>query len=347
MNLSWNHSDRYARQVQFRPVGAEGQHRISCSRALVCGCGALGSFTAEILARAGVGHLRIVDRDFLEINNLQRQILYDEQDVTDHLPKAVAAAAKLSRINSSINIEPVVVDVSYQNILALLDGVEVIVDGTDNFETRFLLNDAAVSQGIPWIYGGCLGAAGQSMTIVPGKTACLTCLLKDVPPPGSMPTCDTAGVLGPIVGVIASLQAAEAIKILSGHREAIHRGLAVVELWNHQIRSIDLSRLPEKHSCITCQGGKFPWLEGTRGSQTAVLCGRNAVQLSHASLGKISLASLAKKLAGVGPLVYNRHLMRLEIDGYQLTLFPDGRAIIGGTDDVATARSLYAKYVGS
>src|SRR5262245_8449778 len=199
--------DRYARQVRYAPLGPEGQHRLLASRALVCGCGALGSVLANTLARAGVGHLRIVDRDFLELNNLQRQVLYEESDVAAELPKAIAAAEHLRRINSQIEIEPVVADVDAGNIMALCDGVDCIVDGTDNFETRFLLNDASLSTKIPWVYGGCIGAEGQSMTILPGETPCLRCLMSEPPPPGTTPTCDTAGILGPIIGVIASLQA--------------------------------------------------------------------------------------------------------------------------------------------
>src|SRR5687768_8602139 len=210
---------RYARQMRFLPLGVEGQRRLLQSRALVVGCGALGSVIANTLARAGVGQLRIVDRDFLELNNLQRQVLYDEDDVAAGLPKAIAAKNRLERINSEIEIDAHVTDVDATNIERLLDGVSCLVDGTDNFETRFLLNDAAVKLGIPWVYGGCLGAEGQSLTIVPGKTPCLRCLIPEPPPPGSTPTCDSAGILGTVIGVIASMEANEAIKILSGHAE--------------------------------------------------------------------------------------------------------------------------------
>jgi len=206
-------SSRYARQMRFPPIGVEGQRKLLSSRALVVGCGALGSVIANTLARAGVGNLRLVDRDFLELNNLQRQVLYDEDDVTAGLPKAIAAKNRLAKINSRIEIDAVVADVDHTNILRLLSGVDCLVDGTDNFETRFLLNDAAVKLGIPWIYGGCLGAEGQTLTIVPGETPCLRCLMPDPPPPGSSPTCDSAGILGTVIGVIASWEANEAIKI--------------------------------------------------------------------------------------------------------------------------------------
>ena len=225
---------RYARQVRFPPLGEEGQRRLAGSRALLCGCGALGSAIANILVRAGVGSLRIVDRDFVELTNLQRQTLFDEADAEAGLPKAVAAAEKLRRINSAVTVEPMVADIDPTNIERFCDRVDVILDGTDNFETRFLINDAAVKLGLPWVYGGCVGAEGQTMTILPGETACLRCLMPECPAPGSTPTCDVAGILGPIVGLIASIEAGEAIKILSGNRAAISRSLTVVDLWqNH------------------------------------------------------------------------------------------------------------------
>ena len=338
--------ERYVRQVRYPPLGEEGQRRLAESRALVCGCGALGSVLANTLVRTGVGKVRIVDRDFVETNNLHRQVLFDEDDVAAGLPKAIAAAEKLRRINSEVEIEPVVADVDHTNIEKLCDGVGVIVDGTDNFETRFLVNDAAVKHGLPWVYGGCLGAEGQTMTILPKETACLRCLMQECPPPGSTPTCDVAGILGPAVGVIASLEAIEAIKILSGNRDAVSRSLTVVELWDNRIRQVDVSSLRDQLDCPTCKHGEFPWLSGRQGSHTAVLCGRNAVQLSHPGTS-LSLEELARRLEGVGRLNRNQYLLRLKVDRYELTVFPDGRAIIGGTDDVAEAKTVYAKYVGN
>jgi adenylyltransferase/sulfurtransferase len=293
-----------------------------------------------------VGAVRIVDRDFIETNNLPRQVLFDEDDVAAGLPKAVAAAAKLRRINSAAEIEPIVADIDHTNIERLCEGADVIVDGTDNFETRFLINDAAVKRGLPWVYGGCLGAEGQTMTILPGVTPCLRCLLQQCPPPGSTPTCDTAGILGPIVGVIASIQALEAVKILSGNRDAVSRFLTVVELWDNRIHQVDISTLRDQVDCPTCKHHQFPWLAGKEGSHTAVLCGRNAVQLTHPG-ARISLDELARKLEGVGQITRNQFLLRLKVEGYELTIFPDARAIIGGTSDVATARTVYAKYVGN
>ena len=338
--------DRYARQIRYAPLGEEGQRKLLASRVLVCGCGALGTVLASTLVRAGVGFVRIVDRDFIELNNLQRQVLFDEDDIAAELPKAVAAANKLRRINSTVEVEAVVADVDHTNIRELAADVDLLLDGTDNFETRFLLNDLAHAINKPWVYGGCIGAEGQTMTIVPGETACLRCLVHDAPPPGTTPTCDTAGILGSAVNIVASLQAAEAIKLLSGNASAINRQLTIVDLWDNRLRQVKLDSLRET-GCETCKQGDYPWLSGERGSHSAVLCGRNAVQLSHMTDAELSLAALAKKLAGVGDVRHNAFLLRLAVDDYQLTIFPDGRAIIGGTDDIAIARTVYAKYIGS
>jgi len=341
-----NHFDRYVRQMRYPPLGKDGQQRLSESRVLVCGCGALGTVLANTLVRSGVGSVRIADRDFVEISNLQRQVLFDENDVAAQLPKAIAAAEKLRRINSQVEIEPVVTDIDHTNIEELCDGVDTIVDGTDNFEIRFLVNDVSVKHGVPWIYGGCLGAEGQTMTILPGETPCLRCLMQECPPPGATPTCDTAGILAPIVNIIASIEALEAIKILSGNREAVSRQLTVVELWDNCIRQVDVSSLREQVDCPTCRRNEFTWLAGKQGSHSAVLCGRNAVQLTRPG-ASVSLDELARQLEGVGQINRNQFLLRLKVEGYELTVFPDGRAIIGGTDDVADARTVYAKYVGN
>lgn len=338
---------RYARQIRFGPFGEEGQRRLGESLILVCGCGALGSVLANTLARAGVGTLRIVDRDFLEWNNLQRQVLYDESDVEANLPKAIAAAEKLRRINSNIVIEPVVADVTSRNIEQLLQNVTVVVDGTDNFETRFLLNDACQRMGIAWVYGGCIGAEGQTMTIIPGTTPCLRCLIPEPPLPGTTPTCDTAGILGPAVNVVASLQAMEAIKIASGNLGAISRGLTVLDLWENRIRQVKLDALQNNSECPTCTGREFPWLDGSRGSQSTVLCGRNAVQLSFIDSPTISLVDLEQKLAPHGSVARNPFLLRFRTGPYTLTLFADGRAVVAGTDDPAEAKSIYARYIGA
>jgi molybdopterin-synthase adenylyltransferase len=337
---------RYARQARFAPLGEEGQRRLSQGRALLCGCGALGSTIANLLVRAGVGMLRIVDRDFVELGNLQRQVLFDEADSAAALPKAIAAAEKLRKINSTVTVEPIVADIGPTNVRRLFDGVDLVLDGTDNFETRFLINDAAAKFGLPWIYGGCVGAEGQSMTILPGDSACLRCLMPECPQPGSTATCESAGILGPIVGVIASIEAGEAMKILSGNRQAVSHRLSVVDLWTNTLRQMDVSGLRERVDCPVCKHGEYSWLAGRQISRSAVLCGRNSVQLSHLD-ASISLDELAEKLAGVGEVTRNEFLLRLKVDGYELTVFPDARVVISGTDDVTTARAVYAKYVGT
>ncbi|MGD0899080.1 MAG: ThiF family adenylyltransferase [Thermoguttaceae bacterium] len=337
---------RYARQVRYQPLGEEGQKRLAEGRAVVCGCGATGSVLANTLARAGVGTMRLVDRDFVEIGNLHRQVLFDEEDAAAGLPKAIAAAEKLRKINSSVAIEPVVADITAANIEQLCQGADVLLDGTDNFETRFLMNDAAVHLGVPWVYAGCVGTEGQTMTILPGTTPCLRCLLPECPPPGSTPTCDTMGVLGPIVGVIASLAAVEAIKILSGNRQAVSRDLVVVDLWRNRLARIELGSLREDSDCPACKRREFSWLAGRQGSRAAVLCGRNAVQLTYPDR-PFSLDELARRLEGVGRITRNPFLLRLAVERYELNLFPDGRAIITGTSDLAEARTVYAKYVGN
>lgn len=342
-----NSPTRYDRQARFAPLGDEGQRRLASARALVCGCGALGSVVAETLVRAGVGLVRIVDRDFVELNNLQRQVLYDEQDVAECLPKAIAAANKLRHINSEIEIEPIVADVTHRNIGTLASDMDVIVDGTDNFGTRLLVNDFAVKHNKPWVYGGCIGAEGQTMTILPGETACLACLISDAPPPGTTPTCDTAGIIGPIVNVVASIEAAEALKILSGHREAVSRRLAIIDLWDNQVRQIDLTKLVAAGDCRVCKHREFVWLSGDRGDSSAVLCGRNAVQLSSGAGTAISLDDLASRLKSVGRIECNPYLLRLHVDTYVVTVFADGRTIVGGTNDVATARTVQARYIGA
>ncbi len=338
---------RYARQWRFAPLGEAGQRQLLSSRVLLCGCGALGTVLANTLVRAGVGRLRIVDRDFVETTNLQRQVLFDEDDVAAQLPKAVAAAEKLRRVNSTVEIEPIVADVDAGNVEQFASGADVILDGTDNFETRFLLNDVAVKHGIPWVYGGCLGAEGQTMTILPGDTPCLRCLMPEPPPPGVAPTCDTAGILASIINVIASIEALEAIKILAGHREAVSRKLQVFDLWENQCRQLDLSKLRSEGNCPCCVQREFEWLAGDRTSHSTVLCGRNSVQVAPPSGWRLSLEELERKLAGVGNVTRNPFLLRLNVAPYQVTVFADGRAIISGTDDPAAAKTVYARYVGN
>ena len=341
-------NNRYIRQSGFAPLGDQGQRKIGASTIVICGCGALGSVLANTLARAGVGKLRIIDRDYLEWNNLQRQVLYTEKDVAAGIPKAVAAKVHLEEINSDIGIEAVVSHISADNVIELVQDADCIVDGTDNFETRFLINDAAVQLNIPWIYGGCIGSEGQTMTIIPQQTPCLHCLMQaGPPPPGTTPTCDSAGILGSVINVIASIQALEALKIVSGNAHQISPYLHVFDLWENRARQVKLDSLLDLKTCPTCYKRDFKWLAAEHGSSTAVLCGRNAVQINFHNEQSVSLEQLAEKLKTFGTVTANAYLLRAQINDYQLTVFPDGRAIIQGTDDPNTAHSVYAKYIGN
>lgn len=338
--------ERYSRQMRFYGVGEEGQRRLLASHVTLCGCGALGTVLANALVRAGVGNMRLVDRDFIETNNLQRQVLFDEHDVAENLPKAEAAARKLGAINSSVHVEPVVTDIDRTNILDLVRDADLILDGTDNFEIRYLINDAAVKLGKPWVYGGCIGSHGQTMTILPGETPCLRCVFEAAPAPGEAGTCETAGVLSPIVNIVASFQAAEAFKILTGRRDKINRELVYMDVWENVQRRIKIAPLLGKVDCPTCRRRRFEWLEGELGTHTTSLCGRNAVQVAHRSAERLNFEELARHLQTLCEVNYNRFLLKFDAEGHQFTVFPDGRAIIKGTDDVERARTLYAKYVG-
>jgi len=334
---------RYSRQIRFAPIGEQGQSRIRSSSVAVAGCGALGTVLAEIMARAGVGRLRIIDRDFIEASNLQRQFLFEESDAAEALPKAVAAARHLAKINSEVELEPVVADLTPANAAELFEGVDLILDGTDNFETRFLINDVAVQAGIPWIYGAAVGSYGLKMAVIPGKTACLRCVYPE-PPKGSQPTCETDGVLASITAVIAALETGDAIKILAqGNAAEIQARLTTVDVWTGAIRQ--LSPPPRDPNCPCCGHGEFEYLDGSRRAPIS-LCGRNAVQI-HERSRPLDLAGLAQRLASIAPVRANEFALKVALDPYELTVFPDGRAIIKGTTDVGVARSLYARYVGS
>jgi adenylyltransferase/sulfurtransferase len=331
--------DRYSRQILFPGIGAAGQQRLLDARIVIVGCGALGSFQAGALARAGIGYLRIIDRDYVELSNLQRQWLFDQCDVEQGLPKSVAAARRLAAINSDIRIEPVVADLAPENADELLGESHLILDGTDNFETRYLVNDYAVSQARPWIYGAAVGSYGISMAVVPGKTACLRCVYPD-PPPGAQPTCETAGVLGSVTALIASLQVSEAIRILCGGEPS--RKITTVDVWTGEIRQI--SEPGPQPQCPACGLRQFPYLNGERRAPVS-LCGRNAVQI-HEGTRPLDLKDLAERLAPLGLVRANEFALRFESPPYLLTVFPDGRAIVKGTTDVGVARSLYARYIG-
>lgn len=340
--------ERYSKQILFADLDEQRQQTLLDSRVLLCGCGALGTVLAETLVRAGVGFIRLVDRDFVETSNLQRQVLFDEADVAGNLPKAITAAEKLKRINSDVTIEPHVADIDYTNISQFADGMDLILDGTDNFEIRFLINDVSLETGIPWIYAGVIGSHGQTMTIFPNQTACLRCLIDRVPEPGTTETCDTAGVLGPAVNVVASLEAIDAIKILSGQADKVASTLTILDVWDGTFRNMSVKDLRERSDCPACKQGERIWLSGTEGSQTSILCGRNAVQVSPQQKVNLKFEELAQKLKESGKVEQNPYLLRLVLSNpdYEVTLFRDGRAIIKGTEDIGIARGIYSRYIG-
>ncbi|MBK5292771.1 MAG: ThiF family adenylyltransferase [Acidobacteriia bacterium] len=335
--------DRYSRQVRFSPLGENGQRQLEGARLAIVGCGALGSFQAASLARAGVGYLRLIDRDYVELNNLQRQWLYDESDAEQALPKAVAAAQQLARLNSSILVEPHVSDLTAANALDLLMDVDLILDGTDNFETRYLINEFAVRESVPWIYGAAVSSYGLVMPVIPGETACFSCLYPE-PPSGVQPTCETAGVLNTITAAIGALQSSMALQILSGHPDLVPRRITTVDVWTGHIRQLE--QPPRQPDCTVCGMRRFPLLDGSCRAAPISLCGRNAVQI-HLNTNTIDLAQLAERLAPLGKVRANEFALRFQVDAYELTVFPDGRAIIKGTTDTGLARSLYARYIGA
>jgi len=350
-----NLDERYSRQILFAGIGEAGQRRLLASRAVIVGCGALGTVLANLLARSGVGTIRIIDRDFVEFSNLQRQTLFDESDAHDSLPKAIAAERRLRSINSSITIEGIVADLGPRNAEELLSGYDLILDGTDNFETRHLLNDAAVKLSLPWIYAAAVGSYGVTMTIRPGVTACLACLLKpesraDAAAPQSQPqsedTCDTVGVLASAAGVIASIEAAEAIKLLVEEKDrtqSIETRLVSFDVWKGEYHSVRVARDPE---CRVCVHRKFRYLEGAA-QPHVTMCGRDSVQI-HERNRHLDLAFTAQKLSAVASDVrHNDFLLRFRVPPHEITVFADGRAIIKGTRDAAIARSLYARYLGA
>jgi molybdopterin/thiamine biosynthesis adenylyltransferase len=337
--------ERYSRQMILPGWGRERQQLLAQKTAVVVGCGALGSYIASHLVRAGVGRMVLADRDFVEWNNLPRQALYAEADAKQGVPKAVAAARRLRQLNSSVEIKEHVVDVNADTVEDLVAGADVVLDGADNFEVRYLVNEACVKLGIPWVYGGVLGTYGLTAAILPGETPCLRCLLGPMPPPGAVLTCETAGVLGPAVAIIAALEATEALKILLDRREELLRSLVMVDAWNGDFERAHAQK--GKDPCPVCDEGRYVLLEAEQGSTTAVLCGRNAVQVTPRPAPVLNLASLAERLSGTGPVQVNEYLLRLDIEDVQLSVFADGRTIVKGTDDPAHARALYARYVGT
>ncbi|EGL81723.1 UBA/THIF-type NAD/FAD binding protein [Caldalkalibacillus thermarum TA2.A1] len=333
---------RYSRQMLFTPIGEEGQKRLGQSRVLIVGMGALGTVLANHMVRAGVGHVRFIDRDFVEPSNLQRQMLFDEQDAAQSLPKAIAAERKLKQINSEIHIEGIVGDLTAANIDQVAHEVDLILDGTDNFQTRFLMNDYAFKHGIPYVYGGVVAARGMQATFIPGETPCLRCLIDEGQ--GTGETCDTSGVIAPVVDIIASYQATEALKLLVGKKEAVRSTLLSFDLWHGFSHDIKL-RQP-KTGCLTCQKKEYPALEIKEEGQITSLCGRETVQITPSVKRDWDLKEWKKRLEKVGKVELTPFLLRADIDDLRLVLFTDGRVLVQGTEDVTRAKAVYARYIG-
>lgn len=337
--------ERYSRQILFSAIGRKGQELIRDARVLIVGCGALGSAQAEVLSRAGVGTLRIADRDFVESSNLQRQSMFTEQDAAERLPKAIAAANRIAQINGDVKTEPEVVDVNHSNIERLISGCDVVLDGTDNFATRYLINDACVKHEANWIYGAAVGSYGVTMTIRPHQTACLRCVFEEAPPAAGAPTCDTAGVVMPIISIVAAVQVTEAFKLITRRVADLHGSLMQFDVWRNEWRKINPGRRAEE--CQTCVRGNFATLDAEDKDFSAVLCGRNAVQIAPSHATHVDFPSLAQRLGGVGEVKFNDYLLRFRTGEYELTVFQDARSIVRGTDEISVARSLYAKYIGN
>jgi adenylyltransferase/sulfurtransferase len=337
---------RYSRQLLFSPIGMEGQKKLLASKVAIVGMGALGTVLANHMVRAGIGFVRMIDRDFVEESNLQRQMLYDEEDAAQHLPKAVAAAAKLRKINSAVAVEAVVADLNPTNAVSYLGDADLILDGTDNFQVRYLINDVAVKHRIPWVYGGAVSAKGMFAVIRPGETPCYRCLFPQ-PPDGRGETCDTVGVIGPIIHIIASYQATEAIKLLLGAKERVNPNLEQFELWQNEQMQMDI-RSGRNLNCPACGQRRFEFLDqiAEHAEEFAALCGRDTVQITPSLPKQIDLQQLYRRFASIGTVEINPFLLRFQIDGYKLVFFKDGRVLVQGTDDITTAKSLYARYVG-
>ncbi len=336
---------RYSRQILFAPIGEAGQERLARSRVAIVGLGALGTVLANHMVRSGVGTVRLLDRDFVEESNLQRQMLYDESDAREGLPKAVAAERKLRAINSAVRLEAHITDVTWQNAEELLTGVDLILDGTDNFDIRYLINDISIKHRIPWIYGGIVGSRGMTLTVRPGTTPCLRCVFPEAPGPGSAETCDTAGVIGPIVHMITAHQAAEALKLLVGDTESLDRRLHHYELWPFHHVALNVSKNPR---CPACSGHRYEFLDPEDKEPRAVsLCGRQTIQITPAHPADLDLKRLAQRLSPVGEVEHTPFLLRFSVENHRLVIFPDGRILVQGTEDPGVARSLVAKYVGS
>lgn len=339
--------ERYSRQMLFAPIGRNGQDKLRQSRAAIVGMGALGTVLATHLVRAGVGFVRLIDRDFVEYSNLQRQMLYDEKDAEQSVPKAIAAAKRLASANSSVHIDPQVVDVHSGNAEALLADVGLVLDGTDNFAVRFLINDVCVKHGIPWVYGGAVSSRGTTATIVPGRSPCLRCLFGTAPSRGNADTCDTVGVIGPVVSLVASYQAAEALKLLVGDMENVSRRMVHLDLWNNEHSAVDVSGM-RQNDCPACAHNTFDYLNADADKELIEsLCGRDTVQIVPLQAASFNLSDWAERFRPLGRVEQNPFLLKFHADEKtRLVLFPDGRVLVQGTDDLTAAKSLYSRYIG-
>ena len=358
---------RYHRQMLLQGFGEQGQRRLLDAKALILGCGALGSVAADMLSRAGVGHLVIVDRDFIELTNLQRQVLFTERDVEDALPKAEAAKRRIAEVNSQVQVTAIVDDINHTNIERFASGADILVDGLDNFETRYLANDCSVKHGIPYVYGGAVGTTGMAVAFLPHTaggdawwetaeggnhaTPCYRCIFEEAPAPGESATCDTVGVIGPAVGIIANWQVSEALKILTGNLERLSPTMLSLDLWTNAITQLKVGRAREAGDCPCCKHRNFEFLDAKAGSSATSMCGRDAVQLVHRQhQGEVDFAGIAERLRQHGDVITNDFMMRAKLSDngkpFEITLFPDGRVIVKGTGEASVARSLYAKYVG-
>lgn len=336
---------RYSRQILFTPIGEAGQRKLLASRVAVVGMGALGTVLANHMVRAGIGFVRLIDRDFVEASNLQRQMLYEESDAKAGLPKAAAAAERLRKINSGVTVEPVIADLSWQNAEQLLSDVDLVLDGTDNFEVRFLINDVCVKHHIPWIYGGGVSAHGMTVTVRPGETPCLRCLFESAPAAGSTQTCDTAGVIAPLIHIIASFQAVEAMKLLVGDTASLRPSMLNVSLWDHDVSEVNVAKA-RRQECPCCGQGNYEYLQPRAGSETSTLCGRDTVQITPAQSITLDLDAMESRLAPLGTIEKNKFLLRFQAGEFRLVIFPDGRTLVQGTNDPSLARTLYAKFIG-
>ena len=325
----------------MKEIGLEGQRKLLEKSVAVVGCGALGTNAANLLARMGVGRLKLIDRDYVELDNLHRQILYGEADAERRLPKAIAAAERLRKVNSRIKIEAVVEDVNHKNVEKLIEDVDLILDGTDNFETRFILNDAAVKLGKKWIFASALATYGMTMNIIPGKSACLRCLMPNPPPLGSLPTCETIGILPSLVTVISSVQVTEALKILMERNYSFNK-LFVADVWRREFSEINVKR---RKDCPTCVKGEFDFLHG-KGIRSMILCGRNAVQVRPERRMEVNLKSLYERLKNIGEAYFNGFTVYFKLNDKEVTVFSDGRAIIKGTNDIKVAKSICSRFIG-